>query len=90
MEDESDDMQHHTFDGNIYWSFRVRVSFSLHFYNVFTDDLFVSTFFRLGSSNTSHASLVGRVYRPILRIQCMLLHSLAHREPCDKSVSSVS
>lgn len=62
MEDEAGDKQHHTFEGNIYCSFSVCVSVSLHFCNALTNDLCVPTFFRLGSSSTSHASLVGRVY----------------------------
>lgn len=65
---------HHTFDSNIYWSFSVCVSFSLHFCNTLTDDLFVPTLFRLGSSSTSHASSIGRVYQSILRICRVLLH----------------
>lgn len=75
MEDEACDRQHHIFYGNIYWSFSVYVSFSLHFYNTFTNDLCVPTLFRPGSSITSHVSSVGHVYRPLLRICHMFLHS---------------
>ena len=67
-------MQHHTTQGNIYWSFNVFMSFSLHFCNTLTDDSCVSSFFRLKSSNISRASQAGRVYRLTLRICRVLLH----------------
>ena len=62
MEDEAGHKQHHTTYSNIYWSFNVYVSFSLHFYNALTDDSRVPTFFRLGSSNTFRAYSDGRKY----------------------------
>lgn len=90
MEDEAGDRKHHTSDDNIYWSFSVCVSFSLHFCNAFIDDSCVPTLFRLGSFNTSHASPVDRVYQAILRICRVLLHFPAQRLLGDRVVSSVS
>ena len=44
MEDEAGHRQHHTTDGNIYWSFNLSMSFSFHLYNAITYDSCVPNF----------------------------------------------
>lgn len=74
MEDETCHMQHHTNDNKVYWSFNVFVSFSFPLCNTIIDDSCLPALFRLGSSNTSGASPIRRVYRLTLKICRVLMH----------------